>query len=187
LSFSTRGVRSLLTVEEHGDGDPAIARAQDRGRPVVALDAEAESLEKLLAAPRERRARPSGRGAPVCPRAGAGTQLVRREEAFVAHARELGLDRGQGVAQRAQRRVPVGLFQRLAADALDLAAVAGEVGGRVVARRAAERGAVAVEDHEEKRRGAARVPRLPGRAERRRGRRGGARGDEHLQRRGAPS
>ena len=177
-------LRGLVASEEHRDGDLAVSRAKDRGDPVTGLDAEAERAQEIAPALRERYAGPATGALPVGALACSGPQLVRREEALVAQPGQVRIERGQDVAQGAERRVAVGLLQRLAADSLDLAAVEPEVRRRIVAGGATQRRAVAVEHDEQERGRAAGVARLPRRAEGRRVERCRARGDEQLQRRG---
>lgn len=77
--------------------------------------------------------------------------------------------------------MPVGLIERFAANTLDLTAVEPEVGRRIVPGRTAQGGLLAVEDHEQERRGPSPAALLPRRPEESRARRGPGRGHDDLE------
>ena len=182
-----RKLGGLVAFEQDRHGHLALPRAQDRGRPVAALDGEAEGAQKVGPSTREHSPRAAPRLVPVRPGAHTRAQFVRGQKALVAQAGQVGLERREHVAQRPQGRVAVGLLQRLAADALDLSAVESRICRRLVAGRSAERGPLSVQNDEQERRRASGASRLPGRAQRGLGRRSRAFGDEHFEGRGAPA
>ena len=129
----------LVLVEEHGDGTPGCADAENGRGGRLVLDMEAELLDKVAAVGVEQRQRTATRIVPVAALRYTLSEFMCGEHPVVADAGKLGFDLCQDPAEEADRLVPRWLIQRCLSDPLYEPEIEACLDRRLITGRPADR------------------------------------------------
>lgn len=158
--------KDASTSEEHGDGTPGRAYAENRRSGRVVLDMEAEHLDEVAAVRVQQWQRTATRIAPVTALRDALSEFVRREHSVVANAGKLGFDLRQDAAEETDRLVPRWLIQGCLSDPLYKPEIEACLDRRLITGRPTDcrlpRTIDLVRNHQHERASPTTLPSLPG-------------------------